>query len=114
VVMHLVPEVAPPQTMAFRMVGSVGRKMALIIPTAAAAAALLPMLCQSSAPSSALSEPSPPPPSPSKVVTEPFTGIKFQQQKQIDNADYHLVATAVRCMLGQPAVAHILTQELCH
>jgi len=71
VVMHLVPEVAPPQTMAFRMVGSVGRKMALIIPTAAAAAALLPMLCQSSAPSSALSEPSPPPPSPSTHYSFP-------------------------------------------
>jgi hypothetical protein len=38
-------------------------------------------------------------------VTEPFTGIKFQQQKQIDNADYHLVATAVRCMLGQCRMA---------
>jgi len=99
-----VPEVAPAQTMAFRMVGSAGRKMALLIPTAAAAA-LVPMLCQSSAPSSAISEPSPPPPSPSKVVTEPFTGIQFQQQKQIDNADYHLVATAVRCMLGQCRMA---------
>jgi hypothetical protein len=102
----LVPEVAPPQTMAFRMVGSAGRKMGLLIPTAAAAAAaLVPMLWQSSAPSSALSEPSPPPSSPSKVVTEPFTGIQFQQQKQIDNADYHLVATAVRCMLGQCRMA---------
>jgi hypothetical protein len=36
-----------------------------------------------------------------KVVMEPFTGIGFEQQKQIDNTDYHLHATAVRCMLGQ-------------
>ncbi len=36
-----------------------------------------------------------------KVVMEPFTGIEFEQQKQIDNTDYHLHATAVRCMLGQ-------------
>jgi len=68
--MLLVPEVAPAQTMAFRMVGSAGRKMALLIPTAAAAA-LVPMLCQSSAPSSAISEPSPPPPSPSTHYSFP-------------------------------------------
>jgi hypothetical protein len=73
VVLLLVPEVAPPQTMAFRMVGSAGRKMALLIPTAAAAAAaaLVPMLCQSSAPPSALLEPSPPPPSPSTRYSFP-------------------------------------------
>jgi len=68
VVLLLVPEVAPPQTMASRIVGSAGRKMALLIPTAAA---LVPMLCQSSAPSSALSEPSPPPPSPSTHYSFP-------------------------------------------
>ncbi len=70
--MLLVPEVAPPQTMAFRMVGSARRKMGLLIPTAAAAAAaLVPMLWQSSAPSSALSEPSPPPSSPSTHYSFP-------------------------------------------
>lgn len=40
-----------------------------------------------------------------KVVMEPFTGIGFEQQKQIDNTDYHLHATAVRCMLGQCKMA---------
>lgn len=43
-----------------------------------------------------------------KTVMEPFTGIGFEQEKKIDNTDYHLHATAVRCMLGQvsPAVFH--------
>uniref|UniRef100_A0A7I4BFW0 Uncharacterized protein n=1 Tax=Physcomitrium patens TaxID=3218 RepID=A0A7I4BFW0_PHYPA len=40
-----------------------------------------------------------------KNVKEPFTGIEFEQQKQIDNNDYHLQATAVRCMLGQCKMA---------
>ena len=36
-----------------------------------------------------------------KVVIEPFTGIEFDQEKQIDETDFHLHATAVRCMLGK-------------
>lgn len=36
-----------------------------------------------------------------KVVIEPFTGIEFEQEKQIDETDFHLHATAVRCMLGK-------------
>lgn len=36
-----------------------------------------------------------------KVVIEPFTGIEFEQEKQIDEIGFHLHATAVRCMLGK-------------